>query len=107
MFVDYSGECMLFPSKDQRDWSKFKIKKPKFDPNTLKTFNKVLVRIARDSVWHAAFFSHYNDEVKWGCSPFVTTSGESYLMCIPYNEDTKHIVGTTNQAPEYYRHWED
>ena len=26
------GECLLFPSKDQRDWSKFKVKKPKFDP---------------------------------------------------------------------------
>ena len=24
---DFNGECMLFPSKDQRDWSKFNIKK--------------------------------------------------------------------------------
>ena len=31
----YDGECVLFPSKDQRDWSKFKPKKPKFDPKTL------------------------------------------------------------------------
>ena len=27
--------------------------------------------------------------------------------CIPYNEDTKHLVGTTEEAPEYYRYWED
>ena len=25
------GECLLFPSKDQRDWSKFKVKKPKYE----------------------------------------------------------------------------
>ena len=33
------GDCMLFPSKDQRDWSKFKPeqhKKPKFDPKSMK-----------------------------------------------------------------------
>ena len=23
LFLDYAGECVLFPSKDQRDWSKF------------------------------------------------------------------------------------
>lgn len=38
------GECTIFPSKDQRDWSKFKVKKPKFNPKTLKPFDKVLVR---------------------------------------------------------------
>ena len=42
--LDYYGECVLFPSKDQRDWSKFKIKKPKFDPKTLQPYMRVLVR---------------------------------------------------------------
>ena len=27
--------------------------------------------------------------------------------CIPYNDDTKHILNTTNLPPEYYRYWED
>lgn len=27
--------------------------------------------------------------------------------CIPYNDDTKHLVGTTDEAPEFYRYWED
>ena len=44
LYAEYNGECMLFPSRDQRDWSKFKVKKPKFDPKTLKPFDKVLVR---------------------------------------------------------------
>ena len=28
-------------------------------------------------------------------------------MVIPYNEETKHLVGTKDEAPEYYRYWED
>ena len=101
------GECTLFPSKDQLDWSKFKVKKPKFEPNTLQVFDKVLVRLTKNGVWYATFFSYYDKEVKWGCYPFVTTSGKSYPMCIPYNDDTKHLVGTGKDAPEYYRYWED
>ena len=27
MHTHYNGECLLFPSKEQRDWSKFKVKK--------------------------------------------------------------------------------
>ena len=30
-----------------------------------------------------------------------------YTMCIPYNDDTKHLIGTKNEAPEYYKYWED
>ena len=101
------SECLLFPSKEQRDWSNFKLKKPKFDPKTLQVFDKVLVRLTKDGVWHATLFSHYDKKVNWGCYPFVTTSCISYDRCIPYNDDTKHLVGTTEEAPEYYRYWED
>ena len=103
----YDGECTLFPSKEQRDWSKFKVKKPKFDPKTLKPFDKVLVRLTKDGDWHATFFSYYDKEVKRGWYQFVTISGTSYSRCIPYNEDTKHLVGTADEAPEYYRYWEE
>lgn len=37
LLVDYDGECVLFPSKDQRDWSKFKVKTSKFDPPNIET----------------------------------------------------------------------
>ena len=107
IFIKREGKCLLFPSKYEQDWSKFKPKKPKFDPNTLQVFDKVLVRLTKDGVWHATLFSHYDKEVKWGCYPFVTTSSKSYPMCIPYNDDTKHLVGTGKDAPEYYRYWED
>ena len=32
---------------------------------------------------------------------------DTYKFCIPYNNDTKHLIGTTDEAPEYYRYWED
>ena len=103
MFVDYSGECMLFPSKDQRDWSKFKIKKPKFDPNTLNPFDRVLARNDRED-WSCVFFSHIvKDEETY---PYAC-GYDLFTYCIPYNDDTKHLVGTADEAPEFYRYWED
>ena len=35
VYKTFGGECILFPSKEQRDWSKFKLKKERFDPKTL------------------------------------------------------------------------
>ena len=104
---DYpDAECTLFPSKDQRDWSKFTApwyKKGKFDPKTLKPFNRVLVR-DEGGVWDCDFFSYIrNRDIH---HPYVTIASCCDL-CIPYNDDTKHLVGTTDEAPEYYRHWED
>ena len=97
------GECMLFPSKDQRDWSKFKPKKPKFDPKTLQPFDKVLGRDDDFEKWNCAFFSHKDTSGAYHCR----CTGMRYVYCIPYNDDTKHLVGTTEEAPEYYRYWED
>ena len=84
-----------------------KLIEPKFDPKTLQPFDRVLVRLRKDCIWHATFFSHYDKEVKWGCYPFVTTGSRSYSECIPYNDETKHLLGTSDEAPEYYRYWED
>ena len=103
----FNGECTLFPSKDQKDWSKFTApwqKKDKFDPNTLKPFDKVLVYDIYDICegWACAFFSHIRESEY----PYSTSSG-SFKVCIPYNDDTKHLIGTTEEAPEYYRYWED
>ena len=155
----YDGECTLFPSKEQRDWSKFKQlvkpkfkvgdkivnslckcmgasgsygiiseitedkyifvdgsytfisnqdiwelvpdEKPKFDPNTLKTFDRVLVRDGDGYTWKGTFFSHINNTSN---IYKYATSGDFYEYCIPYNDDTKHLVGTKDEAPEYYRY---
>lgn len=102
----YNGECILFPSKDQRDWNKFTApwyKKEKFNPKTLKPFDKVLVRDRESSIWNINMFSYIYNNVGYPYNCFLG----SHKYCIPYNNDTKHLVGTTEEAPEYYRYWED
>lgn len=156
---DFPGECTLFPSRDQRDWSKFKLKKPKFkvgdkivniprkymgplgtqgiiskvtddkyiftngsyifisnqgswelapdkkpkfDPKTFQPFDKVLARDTVKGQWICTFYSHERKDIY----KYVTTD-YNYSYCIPYNDDTKHLVGTNEEAPEFYRYWEE
>ena len=115
--LDYDGECVLFPSKDQRDWSKFerfweKPKVKKFDSKTFQPFDKVLARCT-ESVWVPTLFGYFIDGAdKDPLSPFengerVVCVDIGYQQCIPYNDDTKHLVGTLNDCPEYYKWWEE
>lgn len=100
------GECIIFPSKEQRDWSKFTApwyKKDKFDPKTLKPFDRVLVRNCRAYKWKCEHFSYFNEGNDYACM----CSSNSYAFCVPYNDETKHLVGTSNEAPEYYRWWDE
>ena len=104
-YLKGKGECTLFPSKNQRDWSKFTApwyKKGKFDPNTLKPYDRVLTHFD-DERWDINFYSYKNPSWPW---PY-TCMDKSYKYCIPYNDETKHLLGTTDEAPEYYKHWED
>lgn len=103
LFDDFRGECTLFPSKEQRDWSKFNVKKPKFDPKTLKPFDKVLARDSIEGQWRCTFYSHERKDIY----KYVTTDYIYNYCIIPYNDDTKHLVGTANKEPEFYRYWED
>lgn len=100
-YADVSEECLLFPSKEQRDWSKFTapwLKKERFDPKTLKPFDKIIFK--GHGMWFCGLFSHIHNS--YACV------GETYYKCvIPYNDDTKHLVGTTDEAPEFYRYWEN
>ena len=100
----YNGECTLFPSKTQRDWNKFSApwyKKEKFDPKTLQPFDKVLVRDDYNDVWFCRHFSHIGNQYKE--YKYATTSS-FYKYCIPYNNETKHLLNTIDEAPEYYRY---
>ena len=110
IFNDYNGECIIFPSKDQRDWSKFTApwyKKEKFDPKTLKAFDRVLAASRVDGRLTCDFFSYIGESIRDSGRLYVGTGFGAYDRMIPYNEDTKHLVGTTDEAPEYYRCWED
>ena len=105
---EYDGECTLFPSKDQRDWSKFerfwdKPKTEKFDPMALQPFDKILVRDEADFIWKCNFFAYINiaKQYKAICVDLA------YKTCIPYNDETKHLLGTASDCPEYYKWWEE
>lgn len=63
--------------------------KPKCE---FKPFDKVLGRNEKDDVWEAELFSHYREESQY---PFRCI-GFSRKYCIPYNEDTAHLLGTTD-----------
>lgn len=107
-FSMYEGECTLFPSREQRDWSKFTApwyKKGRFDPRTLRPFDKVLVRDEYKECWCCDFFSHTrrDPQAVYKCA----TTKSYFRCCIPYNDETKHLVGTKDEAPMYYRYWED
>lgn len=91
-------ECLLFPSKENRDWNTFKRKKE----ITFKPFDKVLVRDSRDGQWRCTIFSHY---IPTDLYPFITAYS-FYKHCIPYNSETEHLVGTTEDCPSEYKIWE-
>ena len=63
----------------------------KFEP-----FQKVLIR-DNDSRWSADFFSHFDFEEEH--NPFICVGGMAN-ECIPYNEQTKHLLGTTDNWEE-------
>ena len=98
-----SEVIMLYPSRERWNWSKVKYepKKEKFDPKTLKAFDRVIV-YGKNEGWFCSIFSHIGE----GEYPYNTASG-NYAWCIPYNDDTKHLVGTKEEAPIFYRYWED
>lgn len=82
-------------------------KKDKFDPKTLQPFDKVLIR--RGSENYNVWFPDFVSEPPNGANnnTLCMCVGEDIAMVIPYNEDTKHLVGTTDEAPEYYKYWEE
>lgn len=90
-WVEDIGECLLFPSKDNRDWNKFNL-----PTNTFKPFDKVLCRLFSSDKWNCDYFSHYNEN---GLHHYYCIGGH-YKYCIPY-EGNEHLLNTTNTPKDY------
>lgn len=58
-----------------------------------------LMRTASDYAWCLCQFSNMDSE------SYVAIGGAMHEYCIPYNDETKHILGTTEDAPEKYKTW--
>lgn len=96
---DYNGECLLFPSKVNRDWSTLK------SLYHLKPFEKVLVRIP-DGPWLISLFERLKLEKDYEGDdwPFSCINGE-WKECLPYNEETAKLLGTKDDYNGEYKYY--
>jgi len=60
--------------------------KPKWAP---KPFDRVITRTP-DTAWRANIFSHIDGDGVKNCID------DKYIMCLPYNDETAKLIGTTN-----------
>ena len=100
-YIFTDGSYISISSQDS--WELVHDKKSKFDPKTLNPFDRVLGRDRIGRTWKCNLFSYITEN-----EPYPYECVENcYEHCIPYNDDTKHLVGTTDEPPEYYRFWEE
>lgn len=62
--------------------------KPKVE---LKPFDKVLVRDFGSQAWQVSLFGYKDSDFYYCCN------GYGWNQCIPYNEETAHLLGTTGE----------
>ncbi len=79
-------------TEDKYDLSIELNKKEKYQ---FKPFDKVLVRDYDDGVWKADIFLNNSD----GCN-YMCTGNVVWAQCIPYNEQTAHLLGTNKEWKE-------
>ena len=72
--------------------------KPHYDIANFKPYDKVLIRVGNKSKWTCDFFSYYH-------KGFHCIGCDDWSQCIPYNDDTKHLLGTTVMCDEQYINW--
>lgn len=82
---------------EKKEWRKIK---PHYDISNFHAGMPVLVRDGDCGEWRYILFSHYR---RLG-TPFAA-GGQFWFQCIPFNEDTKHLVGTTDMPNEEYINW--
>ena len=79
-----NGECLLFPSKEVRDWNNYQLPSCDFKP-----FDKVVVK-DDECVWHIDFFEIYLSSEEF---PYVCIN-HTWQHCLPFNEETAKLIGT-------------
>ena len=83
-------------SKENKVWNaeKKQVVDLKIKWITPKPFDRVITRNAYDDIWTANIFSHIDQNGEYvtiGCVG-------GYTYCIPYNEETEKLIGTTNNV---------
>lgn len=63
-----------------------------------KPFDKVLCRNSKDDTWEADFFARLTrKEIDYTQSEKYLCVGQLWMYCILYNEETAHLLGTTDE----------
>lgn len=63
-----------------------------------KPFDKVLCRNSKDDTWEADFFARLTrEEIDYIQSDKYLCVGQLWMYCILYNEETAHLLGTTDE----------
>lgn len=81
-------------AKENKKWDAEKkaiVNLPK--KSEFKIFQKVLVRNYNGEEWIPGFFFRIHND---GCR-YILVCGEIYKQCIPYNDHTEHLLGTTDE----------
>lgn len=84
--------------KTHPDYKELELPKPHYDISNFKPFDKVLVRQDNSCTWGASFFGRYG-------GMFMCCNNACFIQCIPFNDDTKHLLGTTDMPDEMYINW--
>ena len=95
------GAKAAFWFDDQDD---YELVPKKFDLNTLKPLQPVLVRNTNGQVWTMDFFSHKIDTNK-GLQPSIVCVGHCPNQCIPY-KGNEFLRGTSDECKDFYKTWE-
>lgn len=77
-----------------------KYKLYKFDPKTLKHYDKVLVRRAKGSMWYPTLVSYVSESGRI----FVLDTDDAVDQVIPY-EGNKHLVEKTDDPEKHFISW--
>ena len=98
--TDYE-KSQLFEAlaKEDKTWDAEKKQIVNLKPNVeLKPFDKVLVRDGKDEIWEPAFF--FRNLPKHNVYKYQTVGGKLRVYCIPFNEETAKLIGTSNDWEE-------
>jgi hypothetical protein len=91
-------ECIGFSEQDQWHLAP----KPHYDIANFYAGMPVLVRADNVCRWDYSVFSRITGNEDW---QFAVCNGVSVAQCIPFNNETKHLLGTNDPCGEEFINW--
>jgi len=88
--------------KTHPDYKELELPKPHYDIANFHAGMPVLVRDNNIEDWRYTEFSHISSKYR----DYNFVAGCTFWhQCIPYNDGTKHLLGTTDMCDEMYINW--